>query len=242
MKNPFQTAKHVENGYYRRLRQVCRQIDSIVKGFAPNGIVSDLTALRQTMEKYAELIKPWARVVATRMIEEVQAKDHRAWTALSGTMKRNLQKEVATAPTGNLLRELLAEQVKLITSLPIEAAQRVHELMLEGLAEGTRAKEVQEEIMRSGEVSEGRAKCIARTEVARASSSLVEARAKHAGSEHFIWRTAGDSDVRLSHKEVNGKMFKWAEPPLLSDGYVTLPGQIFNCRCYPEPVFVDDED
>jgi SPP1 gp7 family putative phage head morphogenesis protein len=240
-RSPFQNAKRLENDYYRKLKQVCKQIDSIVRGMAPDGIVSDVTALKNMLSQYASMLKPWARVIATKMVMEVQAKDRRAWDLVSNALNRNLQREIASAPTGDVLKALLEAQVQLITSLPIEAANRVHELTLQGITEGSRAKEIAAEIMRSGKVSEGRAKCIARTEVARTASSLTQARAQHVGSTHYVWRTAGDSDVRKSHKEMNGKMVAWAEMPTLSDGTQTHAGAIYNCRCYPEPIIVDEE-
>ena len=77
---------------------------------------------------------------------------------------------------------------------------------------------------------------IARTEVARTASGLTEARARHVGSDGYFWRTAKDADVRDSHRQMEGKFVKWNEPPTLSDGTVTHAGQIYNCRCYAEPV------
>ncbi|MFX5937705.1 phage head morphogenesis protein, partial [Acinetobacter baumannii] len=81
-----------------------------------------------------------------------------------------------------VLQELLAEQVDLITSIPREAGQRVHELTLKGLEDSTRASEIAKEIMRSGEVAKSRAMLIARTEVSRTATSLTQARAQFVGS------------------------------------------------------------
>lgn len=133
----------------------------------------------------------------------------------------------------------LAEQVALIKSLPIEAAQRVHALTIEGLENGTRAAEIAKEIRRSGEVSESRANLIARTEVSRTASALTQARAQHIGSEGYIWRTSGDSDVRHSHAQMNGRFVRWDSPPTL-DGMTGHAGEYPNCRCYPEPVIPEN--
>lgn len=151
-------------------------------------------------------------------------------------MSRGLRREIQTAPTGELFQALLNEQVTLIKSLPLEAAQRVHELTIKGLEDSTRASEIAKEIARSGEVAMSRANLIARTEVARTASTLTQSRAEHVGSEGYIWRTSDDSDVRHSHKQMNGKFVRWDSPPTLSDGTTTHAGQIYNCRCYPEPV------
>ena len=92
------------------------------------------------------------------------------------------------------------------------------------------------EIARSGEVTESRAMLIARTEVARANSMITEARAASVGSTHYIWRTAEDERVRESHAEMEGQVVAWDTPPTLSDGTTTHAGQIYQCRCYAEPI------
>lgn len=196
--------------------------------------------IRTMLEKYAEALDPWARSTVTRMLAEVNNRDAKTWAEQAQAMGLALRKELHNAPTGALMRQLMEEQVGLIKSLPTEAAQRVHDLVIKGLEDSARADEVASEIRRSGEVTESRANLIARTEVARSASKLTEARALHIGSEGYIWRTSGDSDVRHSHKQMEGKFVRWDTPPTLSDGTTTHAGQIYNCRCYPEPVIPDD--
>lgn len=192
------------------------------------------------LAKYAEALEPWATQAATQMLTDVNHRDVQAWREMAKELSVELRREIQSAPTGELFKALLNEQVSLIKSLPLEAAQRVHELTIKGLEDSTRSREIAKEIMRSGEVTESRATLIARTEVARSASSLTQARAAHVGSEGYIWRTSGDGDVRHSHKEMNGKYVRWDSPPTLSDGTTTHAGQIYNCRCYPEPVLPED--
>jgi hypothetical protein len=51
----------------------------------------------------------------------------------------------------------------------------------------------------------------------------------------YIWRTAGDSDVRSEHAVRNGKTFSWDSPP--KGGH---PGEDFGCRCTAETVVKHD--
>lgn len=235
----FAVAERMENEYLRSLRQLTRQIDHIVKGMAPNGVVKDSNELQQVLTQYSRTIEPWARAVAEKMIMRIARKDEFAWTHLGKSIGRSLRREIQEAPTGEMLRRFLDEQVTLITSLPIDAAQRVHKLTLEGITEGTRAKEIAAEILKTGKVTASRAKLIARTEVARTASGLTMARAQFVGATHYHWRTSGDSDVRKSHKEMNGKVIPFGQAPTLSDGTVTHAGQIFNCRCWIQPILED---
>ena len=133
----------------------------------------------------------------------------------------------------------MGAQVSLIQSIPTKAAERVHKLVLENFEQQGRASEIAEEIKRSGKVASSRATLIARTEVARTSSLLTQSRAEHVGSEGYIWRTVHDSDVRPSHKKMDGKFVKWNSPPTL-DGMTGHAGQLPNCRCFAEPVIPEE--
>ncbi|NII73252.1 SPP1 gp7 family putative phage head morphogenesis protein [Dyella sp. SG562] len=188
------------------------------------------------LRNYSEALTGWATRTAATMLEDVNRRDRQAWQELAAEMSHELQQEIRHAPTGVAMRGLLDEQVTLIKSMPLDAAKRVHELTLKGLEDSTRASEIAKEIAASGQVTASRANLIARTEVARSASVLTQARAEHVGSDGYIWRTAGDGDVRHSHKQMNGKFVRWDSPPKLSDGTTTHAGQIYNCRCYPEPV------
>ena len=235
----FAKSKKIERGYATRLRKVARHIGDIVNGFDPDNFAGMVFA-EAALNKYAEILTPWAESVATRMLAEVAARDKQAWQKVSAQMGRAIHKEIESAPTGFAMRALLADQVELITSLPREAAERVHKLAQEGLSNGTRASELAAEIMRTGEVTKSRANCIARTETSRAATVLTRARAEWVGSTEFIWRTAGDSDVRPSHKKLNGTSHRWDKPPLCDPpDHYALPGAIWNCRCYAEPILAD---
>jgi SPP1 gp7 family putative phage head morphogenesis protein len=239
----FLKARKAEGAYRRQLNSVAAEIGKIVKGFAPQGVVIDLPSLSAALGKYADLLGPWAKNVTNAMHADVARRDASAWEELSQEMGRELWREIRKAPTGEMLREMMAEQVSLITSLPRETAQRVHDLTIESIAASSgRAAEIAREILRSGHVSKSRAMLIARTETSRTASLLVEARAKYVGSTHYIWRTVGDSDVRPTHRKLNGKVFAWDDPPVTeTTGERAHPGQIYNCRCWSE-VILPTED
>ncbi len=210
----------------------------MVNGFPP-GDPAAAPTIEQLLRRYAEALTPWAEATAARMLADVNRRDEQAWMTQAKEMSRALQIEIRTAPTGATMRALMAEQVGLIKSIPLEAAERVHRLTIEGLEDSTRASEISKAIQASGDVAKSRADLIARTEVARTASTLTEARALHVGSPGYWWRTSGDGDVRESHREMEGKFVRWDDPPTL-DGMKGHAGQFPNCRCYPEPVIPED--
>ena len=236
LKAAFMRARKAETQFAIRLRKIASHIGDIVRGFDPS--TSDgWIQMHAALDRYAQLIEPWARAVANRMITEVAARDKQTWREVSAQMGRALHQEIEYAPIGATMQQLLQEQVHLIKSLPLDAAQRVHELTIEGIQQGTRAKDIAAEIMRTGEVSKSRATLIARTEVGRTATALTQARAQFVGSEGYTWATVRDSDVRPSHKKMEGKFVRWDNPPTL-DNLTGHAGTLPNCRCVPLVVIV----
>jgi SPP1 gp7 family putative phage head morphogenesis protein len=234
----FLAGRKAETQYARQLRQVAKQVGDLVRGMAPDGVVADVTALVEALNRYAHTLQPWAQSVASRMIADVSRRDAAAWEKHGKLIGQLLRKEIDSAPTGAAMRAHLAEQMQYITSIPREAAERVHRLTTEGISKGTRATEIAKEIMRSGEVSKSSAMRLARTGVSSTATALTKARAQHIGSEGYFWRTSKDGDVRPSHKAMEGKFVRWDDPPTI-DGFTGHCGEAANCRCFPEPVIPD---
>ena len=173
------------------------------------------------------------------MLGEVDARDRDSWRTLGDAISSQLRKDLRSANVGGVLRGLMGEQVGLIQSLPTEAAERVHKLAIRGLANSGRAREIAEEILDTGEVTASRATLIARTEVARTASILTQTRALQAGLTHYRWQTSKDGDVRPGHRAMQGKICEFANPPAVNENGRIMhhhPGQIWNCRCWPEPI------
>lgn len=234
----FSRARKVESRYGRLLRHISRQIGVLTESVYDPSKPETAATLEALLRRYADTIDPWARSVGERITTEVAQRDLAQWNTAARAIGSGLRKQIEQAPIGGAIRASMAEQARLIKSLPLEAAERVHKLALEGIVNGTRAGEIAKEIMRAGEVSESRANTIARTEVSRLSTELVKARAQYVGSTHFRWRTVGDSDVRPDHKKLNNEVFRWDDPPVADErtGAKALPGAIYNCRCWPEPI------
>jgi len=215
-------------------------IGTIVKGINPDGSHLKASQLIKALVDYAKTIEPWAKSVANLMVAEVARRDREMWRKNSREIRQGLRREIENTPTGDVWAKLQDEQVQLIKSLPLQAAQRVHDLAEKAMLDGTRAKEIAAEILDTQNVTAARARLIARTEVARATSNFLQARAEFAGSEGYIWRTSTDSDVRESHAEMEGKYVRWSEPPTL-DNLRGHAGTLPNCRCFAEPIFPNDE-
>jgi SPP1 gp7 family putative phage head morphogenesis protein len=217
-------------------------VGEMVDHFAPGGLIDAIVEarLRYHLQHYAEFLQPWATQVAKTMLADVERRNLRTWKQVSKDMGRSLRAEIIQAPTGMVYQALMVEQVNLIKSIPLKAAQRVHNLVTEGLIDSRRADEIAKMIRESGKVSASRATLIARTEVARAASSFTQARAMYAGSEGYIWRTTEDGAVRPTHKKQNGRFIRWDDPPKTDESLAPYhAGCGPNCRCFPDPVLPD---
>ena len=236
-KRAFERTRLTELSYGRRLRQIATMIGNLIDGFDLEDPAS-VNRITQILERYAGTLKPWAESVSTLMLEEATRRDDKAWATFSKGMARDLRAELRSAPIGNALRLLMAEQVDLITSLPLEAAARVQKEATESLSSGERPEQLAARIAATGEVSTSRANLIARTETGRAATTLTMVRAQHIDSDGYIWRTSKDYAVRPSHRKMEGKFIAWGEPPTL-DNLTGHAGALPNCRCYPEVVVPD---
>jgi SPP1 gp7 family putative phage head morphogenesis protein len=192
----------------------------------------------ELLAAYARQLEPWATRTARAMIGEVNERDREVWRSLGRSISRGMHEMLYRTPTGERMHDLLQMQVTLITSIPLEAGERVHKLAVASIETGRRASEIAADILRSGDVAESRATLIARTEVARTSTTLTQARCESIGVREYFWRTSEDASVRPGHKDMAGKVCEWANPPAVMENQQLMhfhPGTIWNCRCYGEP-------
>lgn len=233
----FQRVRNAERHYAAQLRKVARQVGMLANFGGGADDPATVHRLSDLLKRYSQDIKPWARAAATAMLTDVNRRDERAWMRLSQVMGSELEYEIRNAPTGAKMLELLEEQVDLISSIPLDAAQRVHKMATQNLVSGTRAEQIARAIQSSEHVSRSRANLIARTEVGKVSGALTQARAEFVGSPGYFWRSLGDIDVRREHKKLNGTFHAWDKPPIAQEGGMRYhAGCGPNCRCYSEPV------
>ena len=230
--------RQAEIRYRTSLRRIARAVGDIVNG-RYDGSNDSITEIIEALERYSEIITPWATKVAENFTADIVRKNDEQWRKHSKTISRELRNLVNSAPPGQVMKSIDAEQVKYIKSLPPEAADRVYDIQnraIEAVVTGGIAEHFAKEIAASGDIAKSRADLIARTELGRATGALDQARALSIGSNGYIWRTAEDGDVRHSHQEMEGKFVEWGKPPTL-DGMTGHAGELPNCRCYKEIVF-----
>jgi SPP1 gp7 family putative phage head morphogenesis protein len=248
----FKPSSRAEMEFARQLKKVAKASAGIVNSHVDGVDIRDTDEMMKILRDYAKRLEPWARRQAEKLVSEVERSNKRAYAMKSKELGGLLKQEIYNSRVGLEALAKITEQVELIKSIPIELGLRAQGIAFRAATEGRRAEPDKDiidslinEMGMTEEVATNRARLIARTETARATAAINQDRAVQAGSIQYRWRNAGDAAVRDSHKylhgkPLNGQVFYWSDPPTLDDGMTGHPGTFPNCRCYAEPVFLDE--
>ena len=191
-----------------------------------------------------------------RMVTPIEVGNQRTWReaarkATRGRFLYRLLVQELRQGTFRIIQNQVIENVSLIRTLPEDvAAKVVHDINEEAL-KGRRAKSIESIIRdKTDQHARASARLIARTEVSKTQTALTMARSEQLGLRWYVWRTAMDGDrVRKSHRNMEDVLVNWNNPPspeeLVGEESVGTyhAGNIWNCRCYPEPLIeIDDVD
>lgn len=85
-----------------------------------------------------------------------------------------------------------------------------------------------------------RASALAEGEASRIVSGVRSVLAVAFGLEEYQWVTMHDSKVRHDHRLLDGRIFRFDDPPIVDNatGRRGNPGDDYNCRCYARPIFL----
>lgn len=144
------------------------------------------------------------------------------------------------------IRRWIAENVLLIKSIPNETLGNMREIILGSYLKGSSIRDIQKAIQETYNVSKRKAQLLARDQVSTLNAQLTKAQQTDAGCKKYRWSDSHDSRVRDCHKELNGKIFSWDDPPEMwyetkrgrvYTGRRCHPGEDYCCRCVAIPVF-----
>jgi len=144
---------------------------------------------------------------------------------------------------GEFYREMLKvwteNNVNLIKTIPQETLVSMNNIVQEGYTSGKSNTVIGREIQKSYGIDRGHAQFIARDQMAKLNADLTRAQQQDAGVAEYIWSSSGDQRVRERHADLDGKRFKWSDPPIVDErtGRRGHPGEDYNCRCVALPVF-----
>ena len=115
---------------------------------------------------------------------------------------------------------------------------RLRKKVYQNVSTGFRAENLIETIRQEKQVSYNKAKFLAKQETSLLVAKYRQVRYEEVGITEYIWSTSHDKRVRDSHRELQGKKFSYANPPITNIHTMARnnPGQDFGCRCVDIPV------
>lgn len=174
------------------------------------------------------------RMIVQRMFGAVSARHRERFRkSVEESIGVDLAAIVSEEGVGSALRIRTEENVALIRSIPEEYLAKVERAVYQHVIHGQPGqKSLAKKIREIGQVSEGRAKFIARDQTSKLVSVLNRERNLAIGIEEYVWRTSKDERVRPTHRANEGKRFRWDDPPAKT-GH---PSDEPNCRCTASPI------
>lgn len=127
------------------------------------------------------------------------------------------------------------QNTDLITKMGVDQKERLQQTLYTNLSQGNGQDKIKEEIKKSEDIGDRRAKLIARDQTNKFNGQLAQLRQKDIGIGSYIWTTARDERVRPTHRAMDGKVVYWNHPPSIGH-----PGSEINCRCIAQPVITDE--
>lgn len=189
-----------------------------------------------------------------RMVTGLYQSNSNTWReaarkATKGKMLYGALMEELRKGDSRIMQDQIVENISLIKTLPNDVATKVVKDIEEATLKGKRASEIEKIIrVQTDKHSRASARLIARTEVSKTTTALTKQRSEQLDLHWYVWRTALDGDrVRKSHRNMEDVLVNWNNPPspeaLVGEKDVGNyhAGNIWNCRCYPEPL-IDVED
>lgn len=124
-----------------------------------------------------------------------------------------------------------------------EQVLRIKAKVSDNVQAGFRADRLITDIQAEKQVSYNKAKFLARQETSLMVSKYRQIRYEDVGVTKYQWSTSHDERVRPAHKALQGKIFRFDQPPVtdLHTMARNNPGEDYNCRCVAIPVLSNME-
>lgn len=179
--------------------------------------------------------------IATLQISENKIKDVKTkYKSIIKTIDEQLEINIDLTDAE---KEIIAEQYKNNLELYIKTflddeIKKLRDEVEKSVNAGYRAEHLKELIKERYRVSESKAEFLAKQETSLLTSKYTQIRYKDAGINKYIWSTSGDNRVRHDHKQLDGKIISYDDPPIVdkTTGKKAHAGEDFGCRCIQVPV------
>ena len=206
------------------------QLESL---YTKDGYASTLEEAFDNLRKGYIGINTQAKIASSAFVNNVDnANKTRFYKSIESAIGVDLESIVQDEGLQDILVATTRDNVSLIKSIPEEYFKKIENIVFSGTIQGGSAKSMIQQIQELNKSTTKRARLIARDQSSKINSALSQQRQQNLGVEEYIWVTADDGRVRETHKQNNGKRFRWDDPPKKT-GH---PGNDIQCRCVARPI------
>jgi len=255
---PLRPNVGVQDNYQKRLDSLIRTMRKTVekeigalfdtahakKFFAMDANISPQANLlmNSLMKRFQQLFDTKAQGLASRMVDE---NDRASSGALHGSLKElsgglSLKTTSITPAMKQIMKASIAENVGLIKSIPSQYLTQVQGAVMRSITTGNGMQDLFPALNKYGEITERRARLIARDQTRKVYNNLNAGRMKAVGVQKYEWcHSNGDREPRPLHLNVlNGQIFSLDNPPVIDEktGQRGKPGDLINCTCFMRPI------
>mgnify|MGYP000999969619 CR=1 FL=1 len=211
-----------------------------------DGLVRDEQVPRRSLEttfsrmaqRFGGIGQTAQRLSDLAVERNAEAVDERLKAAIKASLSIDISPVLnQSGPILDAMKAATKANIELITSIPDQFFEKLGDAVGKNMEAGMRFEDLAKEIERIGDVTESRAKLIARDQTSKMNGAFNQARQTSLGIERYIWKTSGDERVRDDHAKNDGDTFRWDKAPLTGH-----PGEDINCRCVAIPVFDLEDD
>lgn len=212
--------------------------------------------LEQALENVRNFIKPYEVLLINRLISIARSLGNyttkQVFNSLQNNVEvglNNLAVDIFAARVSLVLEErykvFALENAMLIRSIEEQLLSSVAVIVMESYKSGTGTEDIADQIYYRVNVSENRAKLIARDQIGKLHSKIIQDEAASLNIDYYVFSDSDDEQTRTSHHAMHNKICKFDDPTVYKDslqdkqwkkrssiGAVELhPGIDYNCRC-----------
>lgn len=193
-----------------------------------------------------------ASSISTRIVSTANRVNAERFDRQAGKML-GIDLKGALASSGKAVQDQLEIDrqlnASLIKSVATEFKQEIADTIMANVQSGERSTNLITQIKERYNVSQSRAKLIARDQTSKLNGSLVKARSQALGVKTYTWSCVMDERAREDHKVMNGKLCRFDDDTVYSDdngktwkkrrqigGVELAPTVDYQCRCAALPI------
>lgn len=192
-------------------------------------------------KKFNAMFVKKARPIAERFAGQADkassAVVHSSIKQLSGGL--SLPTASLTGDMRDIFSATVTENVALIKSISEKYLSGVQQAVMRSITTGRGLADLVPYLQKHKGVTQRRAHRIALDQNHKISMNLAKARLEKLNIPEYRWLHTGGADhPRKLHERMDGKIFRWDDPPVIDEdtGERGIPGQLINCACRAQPV------